>query len=142
MSTLGRAMAIAAAGFKDTLDRGGQPYFMHCYRVFKDIHSEDEDENIAAILHDCIEDGVCSIADLVREGFSERIIFLLTLLTHDKKTSYDEYIKRVSTDESATKIKKADLRHNSSITRLKGLSKKDIDRMGKYHRSYVYLSKV
>lgn len=142
MATLGRAMAIAAEGFKDKKDKGGQPYFMHCYKVFKDIHSDDEDENIAAILHDCVEDGVCTIEDLVREGFSGRVIFLVTLLTHDKSVSYDEYIKRVSTDASSTKIKMSDLRHNSNITRLKGLTKKDFDRMEKYHRSYIYLSKI
>ena len=40
----------------------------------------------------------------------------------------------------AKKVKKKDLEHNSTITRLKGLRKADFDRLEKYSRSYVYLS--
>jgi len=40
----------------------------------------------------------------------------------------------------ARMIKLADLRHNSDIMRMKGLSKKDFDRLEKYHRAYAYLS--
>ena len=59
---------------------------------------------------------------------------------HDK--GYKDYIKAISFNADATKVKLADLKDNSDITRLKGLSKKDFDRMEKYHRSFVYLSKI
>ena len=39
----------------------------------------------------------------------------------------------------AKAIKLTDLEHNSKITRLKGLRKKDFDRLEKYHRAYTYL---
>lgn len=39
-------------------------------------------------------------------------------------------------------VKLADLKDNSDITGLNGLTKKDFDRMEKYHKSYVYLSSI
>ena len=58
------------------------------------------------------------------------------------KLANDKGFLKISTDKLATKVKLADLKDNSDITRLKGLSKKDFDRMEKYHRSYIYLSKI
>jgi hypothetical protein len=63
-------------------------------------------------------------------------------LTHRKEIPYDDYIKAISFNADAVKVKLADLKDNSDITRLKGLTKKDFDRMEKYHRSFMYLSKV
>ncbi len=39
----------------------------------------------------------------------------------------------------AIKVKMADLRHNSDITRLKGIRDKDIERMVKYQKFYLEL---
>lgn len=72
-------------------------------------------------------------------GFSERVVKAVGLLTHDKKMFYEDYIKVISTDQLATAIKMADLRDNSDITRMKGVRKKDFDRLEKYHRAYTYL---
>ena len=44
----------------------------------------------------------------------------------------DDYIKKISLSVRATKIKLSDLKDNSDITRLKGLTKKDFDRLEKY----------
>ena len=51
-----------------------------------------------------------------------------------------DYIKAISVNPDATQIKMRDLEHNSNITRIKGLRKKDLDRIEKYHRAYIYLS--
>lgn len=51
------------------------------------------------------------------------------------------YIKNIAGDPDAKAIKLADLKDNMDTTRLKKLRKKDIDRMEKYHKAYVYLSK-
>jgi hypothetical protein len=37
------------------------------------------------------------------------------------------------------KVKMADLRHNTDIRRLKGVTEKDITRMAKYHTFYMEL---
>ncbi len=136
-----QAMVIATKGFENKVDKGGQPYILHCYRVMQAMPDDDELKTIA-MLHDCIEDGVCSLRYLVEQGFSERVIQALVLLTHDKQYSYDAYINQVSQNIDAIVVKLADLKDNMDITRLPELTDKDIERLKKYHRSYLFLSKV
>ncbi len=139
---LAKAIALTATWFQNKTDKAGEPYIMHCIHVMNNPRCNTLDRKIAAMLHDTVEEEVCTIEDLQREGFSLRILFLVTLLSHDKnKMSYDEYIKGIVIDEDATQIKLADLEHNSNITRLKGIGKKDLDRTEKYHRAYMYLSR-
>ncbi len=139
MKKLALAIAITAEAFKDKLDKGGNPYFLHCYWVMNEVEG-DEDVKCAAIMHDLVEDTDYTFARLTELGFSDTTIGILHLLTHKKETPYDEYIRSIAVCPKATRIKLKDLEHNSNITRLKGLRKKDLDRLEKYHRSYVYLS--
>ena len=65
-------------------------------------------------------------------------MWALSLLSHtDKKQSYDDYIKSIARNPIAKAVKLRDLEHNSRITRIKGLRKKDFDRLEKYHRAYI-----
>ena len=139
---LATAIAIAADGFKNTIDKGGQPYILHCIRVMNNLHTNDPELQSIAMLHDCPEDGVCTIKDLYNYGFSDRVMKALILLTHQKDVPYMDYIKAISTNKDATLVKLADLKDNSDITRLKGLTKKDHERMEKYCVAYTYLSKI
>ena len=77
---------------------------------------------------------------MAEEGFSQEVIVILQLLTHRKETEYMEYIKALSVHPIAKEIKKRDLDHNSKITRMKGLRKKDFERLEKYHLAYTYLN--
>lgn len=141
MKLLALAIAITAEAFKHKLDRSGQPYILHCLYVM-DIEG-DEDEKCAAVMHDLVEDTDWTYEMLRNLGFSERTIDILKLVTFPDgcdDIQYMEQIKRIALDPSAKKIKKKDLRHNSDITRLKGLRKKDTDRLEKYSRAYIYLS--
>lgn len=139
---LAKAIAIAAKGFENRKDKAGKPYILHCLRVMNNLHSDDEELNIIAILHDCVEDGVCTLQDLIDWGFSHRVIIAINLLTHDKNIDYMLYIEAMAHNSDCVKVKKADLKDNSDITRLKGITKKDIDRMAKYHRAWTYLSSI
>lgn len=136
------AIAIAANGFKDRTDKAGEPYILHCLRVMNNLHTRDKELQCVAVLHDCVEDEVCTIAELKEAGFSDRVIALVWVLTHNKNTPYMDYIKSIAAYPDAVKVKLADLRDNSDITRLKGLTKKDFDRMEKYHTAYTYLSNI
>lgn len=137
---LALAFALVATAFADTLDKGGNPYFLHCYRVAQRFIGVDDELAIAALMHDMVEDHKITIEELITHGFSQRIIRVVRSLTHDRvNETYDAYIKRVALDADATLVKLEDLKDNSDITRLKGLSKKDFDNMEKYHRSYIYL---
>lgn len=135
------AISIVAKAFKDKLDKGGQPYVLHCLRVAE--KQTTITRKIIAVLHDLIEDTDWEIEDLEKKGFGLSIIVPLKLLTHDNVAqTYEEYIEAISTNEDARAVKLADLEDNSQITRLKGLTKADFARVEKYHKAYVYLSKV
>ncbi len=137
---LSKAIAIAAEGFKDKRDKGGEPYILHCLRVMNALHTRDEELQSIAILHDCVEDGVCSFQDLQKYEFSHRVIRAVDVLTHRKEDDYLKvYIKKVSLNQDARLVKLADLEDNSRITRLKGLGKSDFERIEKYHIAYTYL---
>lgn len=139
MNKLALAISITAKAFENKVDKSGKPYILHCIRVMNEVDQNDEELMQGAVMHDIIEDTDITISYLADLGFSNRVLGILYLVTHLKETPYDEYIKAISVNKDATKIKLADLKDNSDITRLKGLRKKDIDRIEKYHRAYIYL---
>lgn len=139
MEKLALAISITAKAFENVLDKGGQPYILHCMRVMNNVRG-DECVKCASVMHDLIEDTEWTFEQLTSLGFSDKTIGLLHLLTHQKETPYDDYIKAISVNKEATEIKLRDLEDNSNITRIKGARKKDFDRIEKYHRAYIYLS--
>lgn len=140
---LAKAIALMATGFIDVFDKAGEPYILHCLRVMNNPRLNTLAKKITGVLHDGIEDEVITVGQLRLEGFPEEIIQALILLDYKHTDlSYEENTKRLSFNEIARDVKLADLEDNSQITRLKGLSKKDFDRMEKYHKAYIYLSKI
>jgi len=138
---LGIAISLVANAFKEETDKGGHPYVLHCLRVMNVVSNESIHVRCAAVMHDLVEDTDWTLLELRELGFSEDCIRMLDLLTHDRSVPYMDYIKSIGRNSGATAIKLADLRDNSDITRLKGLTKKDLDRMEKYFLAYTYLSK-
>ncbi len=77
---------------------------------------------------------------LKAEGFHQRVIDALALLSHAKEVSYDAYIRAIATNVDAILVKMSDLNHNSDIRRMKGEPcAKDYERNAKYRRSYHFL---
>ena len=56
----------------------------------------------------------------------------LELLTHDDTTPYLEYVAKIKSNELAAKVKAADLKHNSDLSRIKNPTPKDFARVEKY----------
>jgi len=136
---LAKAIQIAATAHLNQVDKSGKPYILHPLWVMNAVRHLGEDYMIVAVLHDVIEDSNWTLSALTNEGFSVDIINALSLLTHAHSDPYEEYIKKLSFHSIAREIKLRDLEHNSRITRLKGLRKKDFDRLEKYHKAYTYL---
>jgi len=140
---LTKAIKIAATAFENDYDKGGVPYIMHLLYVMHKVKHLGEVAMICAVLHDLPEDKSkkgYTIQYLREQGFSEEVLYILQLLTHDPQVPYMDYIKLLASDPIAKAIKKADLEHNSKVSRLKGLRKKDFDRLEKYCIAYQYLS--
>jgi (p)ppGpp synthase/HD superfamily hydrolase len=72
MSTLERAIIIAAEGHAGVKDKAGAPYILHPLRMMLRLSSPDE--RIVAVLHDVCEDCRGWTFDRLRdEGFSDEI---------------------------------------------------------------------
>ena len=136
---LAKAIQIAATAHLNQVDKRGKPYILHPLWVMNKVRHLGEDYMIVAVLHDVLEDSDWTINRLIQEGFSLSIVASLDLLDFRNK-DYDQRIKQISFDPKARAVKLADIEHNSTVTRLKGLTKKDFDRLEKYLKAYVYLS--
>lgn len=133
-----RAMQICFEAHKDQRDKGGMPYVFHPFHLAEQM--ETEDETCAALLHDVMEDTEWSFAQLAGEGFSPAVMQALLLLTHDDHTPYLDYVRRLSGNRIASRVKLADLRHNSMPGRLPAIGEKERKRMRKYLRAQAILT--
>ena len=136
---LGKVLVLANNAHAGQFDRGGKPYILHPLKVMHYLKSDDEELQCMALLHDVVEDTKTTWDDLTAIGCTERVINGVKALTKMPGESYDQYKQRVFANEDAMKVKMADLRHNTDIRRLKGVTEKDIVRMEKYNRFYLEL---
>lgn len=134
---LGTMLRIATNAHAGQFDRGGAPYILHPLKVMHYLKSDDEELMCMALGHDVIEDTATTYRDLRDAGISERVIDGIRALTKVPGLTYEEYKEGVFASEDAMRVKLADLRHNTDIRRLKGVTEKDIARMAKYHLFYM-----
>ena len=134
---LGAMLVIATNAHAGQFDRGGAPYILHPLKVMHYLKSDDEELMCMALGHDVIEDTSVTYRDLRDAGISERVIAGIRALTKLPGQTYEEYKAGVFASEDAMRVKLADLRHNTDIRRLKGVTEKDIARMSKYHMFYM-----
>ena len=134
---LGTMLVIATNAHAGQFDRGGAPYILHPLKVMHYLKSDDEELMSMALGHDVIEDTAVTYQDLRSAGISERVIAGIRALTKQPGQTYEEYKTGVFASEDAMRVKLADLRHNTDIRRLKGVTEKDIARMAKYHMFYM-----
>ena len=134
---LGTMLVIATNAHAGQFDRGGAPYILHPLKVMHYLKSDDEELMCMALGHDVIEDTSVTYRDLRDAGISERVVAGIRALTKLPGQTYEEYKAGVFASEDAMRVKLADLRHNTDIRRLKGVTEKDIARMSKYHMFYM-----
>lgn len=100
---------------------------------------DDETSIVCALLHDAVEDSDYTFDDLAKLVVTAKIIDVLKLLTHDKSTPYQDYIKKINENSLAKKVKIADLTHNSDVTRLNNVDDAVLERIKKYKRAINFL---
>lgn len=139
---LNKMLVLVTTKFDGKFDRGGVPYVLHCLKVMHYIKSDDEELMCIALGHDLVEDTDVTYASLREMGFSERVIVGIRAMTKVPGETNDEYMERIKACPDAIRVKLADLRHNSDIRRLKGVTEKDIKRIEKYHRMFMELKEL
>lgn len=131
------AMQLCFAAHKDQLDKSGIPYVFHPIHLAEQM--ADEYTTVVALLHDVMEDTPCTRDDLAQMGYPEPVLDALTLMTHDKKTDYLDYVRAIKENPIARQVKLADLRHNSDLSRLEEITPKALERVEKYKAAIALL---
>lgn len=134
---LGKMLVLTTTAHAGQTDRGGTPYILHCLKVMHYLKTDDEELQCIALGHDVVEDTDVTFEDLKVMGFSTRVVDGICAMTKVDGASYDDYKLQVFLNKDAMRVKLCDLRHNTDIRRLKGITEKDIARMSKYHQFYV-----
>lgn len=127
-----KAMELAYDYHKDQLDKGCMPYIFHPYHLAEQM--ETEHEICVALLHDILEDTNLCTGELRDAGFPEEWIEDIKRLTKSPDQTYKEYILALAPYDVCRKVKLADLKHNSDLTRLSGIWEQDMKRKEKYQK--------
>ena len=110
-----KALSLCFEAHKEQKDKTGLPYVFHPFHLAEQM--DDELSTVCALLHDVAEDTEYGISDLRKMGFPESVLEVLTLLTHEEGVPYMDYVEKISHNATAKKVKLADLRHNSDLSR-------------------------
>ena len=134
-----KAYLIACEAHWGQLDRSGKPYIMH--PIYLAEQFDDEVLVAAALLHDVVEDSeYWTAAKLYGHDIPPEVVDIVMALTRKADEKYFDYIERVSHNPDAVKIKLADLRHNSDLSRLDVITERDLKRNEKYQKAIGILS--
>lgn len=136
---ISEAIAFAVLKHQGQFDKAGLPYILHPLKVMHYLKTDDEELMAIAVLHDVVEDTGATYEELRRIGMTVRVIEGVKCLTKVPGETYKEYIERVCLNHDAIRVKKADVRHNMDIRRLKGVTEKDFKRIEKYAKTYQIL---
>ena len=109
--------------------RSGEDYFSHpkeVRNIVARMYPKDRIAQLAALLHDTLEDyekgeSYASEQEVVDEITSsienpqerEQVLSSVRALTHDKSIPYNEYLISLSSNQTALRVKLADMLHNS-----------------------------
>ncbi|MEJ7576205.1 MAG: HD domain-containing protein [Pyrinomonadaceae bacterium] len=136
--TLEDAIFIALQVHEGQKDKAGSSYILHPLRLM--LRMKTEEEMMAAVLHDIIEDSSWTIEQLRDKGFPENVLAAVECLTRRDDETYEQFIERVRTNPVARRAKIADLEDNMNVRRFGKLTAKDLQRLEKYHQAWQILT--
>ena len=133
--TLEDTLIFATALHRGQTDKAGQPYILHPLRVLNNLGlNAPLEHQMAALLHDVMEDCGVTRRMLEDQGFSESVIVAVEHLTKNAEgeADYDKAIDRVMLNPIAVKVKLADLTDNMDMKRLSTPTEYELKRLAKY----------
>ena len=141
MSTLERAIEIAAVAHAGMTDKAGAPYILHPLRVMMSVRGAEA--QIVAVLHDVVEDSDDWTLDRVRsEGFSDALVAALDSVTARDGEDYMTFVRRAAGNPIGRDVKLADLIDNCDLTRIANPTQRDFDRIAKYRAAIAWLEET
>jgi hypothetical protein len=121
------AVRIARQAHAGQADKSGLPYIDHPLRVMARV--DGEHHQMAAVLHDVIEDTPVTAADLRAAGCPEAAVVAVVALSKIPGEPMPDYLRRVATDPIAVDVKRADIADNSDPVRMSALDPRTQDRL-------------
>ncbi len=133
MSTLERAIAIAAQAHAGQVDKAGAAYITHPLRVMHRVSSAEA--RMVAVLHDVVEDTPVTFQDLREAGFSTEVLTALDAVTKRDGEAYEDFVRRAARDPIGREVKLADLADNCDLSRIANPTMRDLERIHKYRHA-------
>ena len=130
MPTIERAIETAATAHAGQRDKAGQPYIFHPLRVM--LRVDGAHEQMAAVLHDVVEDTSVTLDNLAQEGFPSEVLRAIAALTKLPGETRLEAAARAAADPVARKVKLADNAENMDLSRIPNPTDKDYARCREY----------
>ena len=130
MSTIERAIQIAATAHTGQFDKAGQPYILHPLRVM--LRMVGATERIVAVLHDVVEDSTVTLDDLRQANFSTEVIKAVDALTKRSGETRLQAAARAACNPIACAVKLADNAENMDLSRIANPTDKDHARLAEY----------
>jgi guanosine-3',5'-bis(diphosphate) 3'-pyrophosphohydrolase len=127
MSTIEKAIEIAARAHAGQVDKAGAPYIFHPLRLMLAVSGEHE--RMAAVLHDVVEDTPLTFNDLARERFPAAVIDAVRALTKQPGEKRIDAAHRAAANPIARKVKLADVGDNMDLSRIAAPTEKDYARL-------------
>ncbi|MBL8147771.1 MAG: HD domain-containing protein [Anaerolineae bacterium] len=138
MPTVEDAISLAVRAHAGQKDRYGQPYILHVIRVVARVF--DAPAQMAAALHDVVEDTAVTTDELRLMGYSEAVLAAVDCLTRRNNESYEQFIERIAPNPLAVRVKLADLEDNMDLRRGGLLRTDDLERVARYQRAWKRLT--
>ena len=144
-SYLEDVLSTARLAHMGQVRRSGEPYIKHPEAVADIVYAYYGDKSLcaAALLHDALEDAPrlgtveteADMAAMIAGSFTNSdmgndILMIVRALTHEKNIPYDVYIKSLSKNVPALRVKLSDMLHNlrsSPSNRQKAKYRKSIE---------------
>lgn len=137
MSTIEKAIALAAKKHAGQVDKGNQPYIFHPLRLMFKVTTPQQ--QIVAVLHDILEDTDTTVVDLISLGFEQEIIDAILALTKKSGESRINAAHRAHQNPIARAVKLADVSDNMDLSRIPDPSPRDLQRLEEYKKVYAIL---
>jgi hypothetical protein len=124
-------------------DRAGEPYLFHVVRVAMAMRTDEE--RVVALLHDAVSsvvtlEGQVELVRKLRLHFGDAITKTVLSLTWNEYDPYMDYIRRLSANRMAVKVKLADLADNMREEWLAKLPDMEADSLRtRYGPAYLFL---
>lgn len=135
--TVESARLIAHDMHSKDKDKSGQPYHLHLDAVQMGVIvlGGSEEEQIAALFHDAVEDHHTTLKHLGALGCTPHTLTMIEAVSKRSNEEQNKYLARIiAAGKGACRVKVADLLHNTRHDRMAAVSEHTRDRLLKKYR--------